>query len=153
MKKAAAIEAGFNSITKELPGDVAQEALLNVVQQLNDDPMLDGILVQLPLPDHIEQSVILKAIDFEKDVDIRLIEAEGGSGRRGTVQARNANGSYTIARVKADVRPLEEVGRREAGFPDGLLHLLDGRRLSRCGGRGGRRRSGSRGRCSRLEEA
>ena len=47
MKKKAAAEAGFHSVTKELPADVEQSELLRTVQQLNNDPAIDGILVQV----------------------------------------------------------------------------------------------------------
>ena len=68
-KKKACAEVGIRSIGRELPGDITQEALLAVVQELNADPEVDGILVQLPLPKHIEEEAILAAIDIRKDVD------------------------------------------------------------------------------------
>ena len=47
MKKAAAAEVGFHSVTKEFPADVGQAELLRTIQQLNDDPAIDGIIVQV----------------------------------------------------------------------------------------------------------
>lgn len=52
---------------QELDADTSQEELLDVVRELNADPAVDGILVQLPLPDHIDQGDILEAIDIDKD--------------------------------------------------------------------------------------
>ncbi len=68
-KKKACAEVGIRSIGRELPGDISQEDLLAVVQELNADPEVDGILVQLPLPKHIDEEAILAAIDIRKDVD------------------------------------------------------------------------------------
>lgn len=69
MKKKAAEECGFKSISKELSDDVSQEDLLAIVKDLNADSSVDGILVQLPLPAHIDQPTVLEAIDCDKDVD------------------------------------------------------------------------------------
>ena len=52
-----------------LGDDISQEELQQVVQELNDDPEVDGILVQLPLPKHIDEEAILGTIDLGKDVD------------------------------------------------------------------------------------
>lgn len=69
MKKKACAEVGITSFGHDLPGDISQEELLKVVRDLNADPDVNGILVQLPLPDHIDDEEILGAIDLEKDVD------------------------------------------------------------------------------------
>jgi 5,10-methylene-tetrahydrofolate dehydrogenase/methenyl tetrahydrofolate cyclohydrolase len=69
MKKKACAEVGIQSFGHDLPADVSQEELLDVVRQLNADPAVHGILVQLPLPDHIDDEAILGAISLEKDVD------------------------------------------------------------------------------------
>lgn len=69
MKKKACAEVGIQSFSVELPGDISQEALLQKVQELNANPEVHGILVQLPLPAHIDEEEILGAISLEKDVD------------------------------------------------------------------------------------
>jgi 5,10-methylene-tetrahydrofolate dehydrogenase/methenyl tetrahydrofolate cyclohydrolase len=69
MKKRACAEAGITSFGRELPMDVSQNELLEVVSELNADPDVHGILVQLPLPDHIDDEAILGAISLSKDVD------------------------------------------------------------------------------------
>ena len=69
MKKRACAEVGITSFGHDLPGDISQEALLKVVRELNDNPEVHGILVQLPLPDHIDEEEVLAAISIEKDVD------------------------------------------------------------------------------------
>ncbi|MEM8861771.1 MAG: bifunctional methylenetetrahydrofolate dehydrogenase/methenyltetrahydrofolate cyclohydrolase FolD [Chloroflexota bacterium] len=68
-KHKACEEVGIRSIGHELPVDISQEDLQAVVQGLNDDPEVDGILVQLPLPKHIDEEAILATIDLGKDVD------------------------------------------------------------------------------------
>ncbi len=69
MKKKACAQVGITSFAHDLPGDISQEELLKVVKEINDDPDVHGILVQLPLPDHIDEEEILGAISLEKDVD------------------------------------------------------------------------------------
>lgn len=68
-KKKGCAEVGFNSFSTDLPETVTEADLLKVVQDYNADPNVHGILVQLPLPKHINDQVILDAIDLEKDVD------------------------------------------------------------------------------------
>lgn len=69
MKQRACEELGIRSIGYQLPGDMTQADLMNVVTKLNNDPNVNGILVQLPLPKHIDEEAILNAISIEKDVD------------------------------------------------------------------------------------
>jgi len=68
-KDRAAREAGLDSATLQLPEGTTEAELLALVQRLNDDPAVDGILVQLPLPAHIRTDAVLDAIDPGKDVD------------------------------------------------------------------------------------
>ncbi len=68
-KGRATREAGMESIEHRLPVDVAEEELLALVATLNADPTIDGILVQLPLPKHIDEQAVISAIDPDKDVD------------------------------------------------------------------------------------
>jgi methylenetetrahydrofolate dehydrogenase (NADP+) / methenyltetrahydrofolate cyclohydrolase len=62
-------EAGFRSETVQLPAETGQAELLAVIDRLNRDPGIHGILVQLPLPDRIDPEAVLAAIDPDKDVD------------------------------------------------------------------------------------
>ena len=68
-KKKACAEVGFNSYEYALPEETTQEELLELVQKLNNDNNVNGILCQLPLPKHIEENAIINAIKAEKDVD------------------------------------------------------------------------------------
>jgi methylenetetrahydrofolate dehydrogenase (NADP+) / methenyltetrahydrofolate cyclohydrolase len=68
-KARTTIEIGLNSIEHRLPAETAELDLLALVAELNADPAIHGILVQLPLPDHIDSNRILDAINPDKDVD------------------------------------------------------------------------------------
>jgi methylenetetrahydrofolate dehydrogenase (NADP+)/methenyltetrahydrofolate cyclohydrolase len=68
-KAKATVEAGMESFEHRLPANVAQAELIALVDGLNADPNMDGILVQLPLPAHIDELVVLLRIDPDKDVD------------------------------------------------------------------------------------
>lgn len=68
-KEKACEEIGMFSDDNRLPADTTQEALLELVARMNADPKIHGILVQLPLPRHIDESAVLLAIDPDKDVD------------------------------------------------------------------------------------
>ncbi len=69
MKKKACRQVGIRSFGHDLPADISQEELLKVVEGLNANPDVHGILVQLPLPKHINEEKILAAVSLEKDVD------------------------------------------------------------------------------------
>ena len=68
-KRRACEEVGIRSRAFDLPADIPEDALLARVDALNADPAIDGILVQLPLPAHIDQETVIERIDPRKDVD------------------------------------------------------------------------------------
>ena len=68
-KVKACNKVGFNSTLIELPEDITEEQLLHEVVLLNNDKEIDGYIVQLPLPEHIDEQKIIMAIDPKKDVD------------------------------------------------------------------------------------
>lgn len=68
-KEKACESIGVFSDDNRLPADTTQEELLALVERMNNDPKINGILVQLPLPKHIDEAAILLAIDPDKDVD------------------------------------------------------------------------------------
>jgi methylenetetrahydrofolate dehydrogenase (NADP+)/methenyltetrahydrofolate cyclohydrolase len=68
-KDKAAAQAGINAQTIRLPADTTQAVLLERIEALNADPSVDGILVQLPLPPHIDAALVVEAVDPAKDVD------------------------------------------------------------------------------------
>lgn len=77
-------EAGMESFEHSLPADTSQEALLALIARLNADPAVHGVLVQLPLPAHLDAESVINAIDPDKDVDgFHILNA----GRLATGQA------------------------------------------------------------------
>lgn len=69
MKKKACDRAGFYSVTHEMPEDISQEAIIKTIEMMNQNPNIDGILIQLPLPKHIDTTKILEIVAPAKDVD------------------------------------------------------------------------------------
>ncbi len=84
-KERSCERVGITSFGKHLPATTSQQELLDLIHQLNQDDQVDGILVQLPLPDHLDAITLLHAIDPDKDVDGlhplnmgRLVRGEDG---------------------------------------------------------------------------
>ena len=69
MKGKACDEVGFYSVTERMPAETPQDVLLRKVDDFNSDPRIHGILVQLPLPKHIDEHKVLERINPQKDVD------------------------------------------------------------------------------------
>jgi methylenetetrahydrofolate dehydrogenase (NADP+)/methenyltetrahydrofolate cyclohydrolase len=95
MKEKACAAAGIFSDEYKLPAETGEAELLALIARLNADVKIDGILVQLPLPDHIDENKILEAISPDKDVDGfhpynvgRLGLERQGSCRRRTFEHR-----------------------------------------------------------------
>ncbi|WP_099826866.1 bifunctional methylenetetrahydrofolate dehydrogenase/methenyltetrahydrofolate cyclohydrolase FolD [Oceaniglobus indicus] len=80
-------EAGMASFEHRLDADTSEDALLAIIRKLNDDPQVHGILVQLPLPDHLDSDLVINAIDPAKDVDGFHISNVGrlGTGQKSMV--------------------------------------------------------------------
>lgn len=68
-KERSCLQVGFNSTVLRLNESITQEELLQIIGKLNEDPQIDGIIVQLPLPAHIDENRIIWAISPDKDVD------------------------------------------------------------------------------------
>ncbi|MDK9693405.1 MAG: bifunctional methylenetetrahydrofolate dehydrogenase/methenyltetrahydrofolate cyclohydrolase FolD [Sulfurimonas sp.] len=69
MKKKACDRVGFYSVTHEMPSDISQTAIENTIKMMNNNPNIDGILIQLPLPKHIDTTKLLELVEPSKDVD------------------------------------------------------------------------------------
>lgn len=68
-KHKACLEVGFNSYQHKLPDETSEEELLTLINELNKNKNVNGILVQLPIPKHINKNKVINAIDVKKDVD------------------------------------------------------------------------------------
>eukprot|EP00941_MAST-03F_sp_MAST-3F-sp1_P000771 g771.t1 len=115
MKEKASAECGFKSVKEVLAEDVKEEELFALVNKLNADPTIDGILVQLPLPEHINQKKILEAIDVHKDVDGFHPYNMGSLARLGEELRQRRDGTEFSFRVAAN----------NACTPLGCVELLD----------------------------
>lgn len=69
MKIKACENCKIESVARKLPENTTQDELLAIIKELDNDPKIDGILVQLPLPSHIQTKYVLEAISYQKDVD------------------------------------------------------------------------------------
>jgi len=81
------VEVGMNSFEHKLPADTSEAELLDLIGKLNADPAVHGILVQLPLPGHLNSDLVINAIDPAKDVDGFHISNVGllGTGQKAMV--------------------------------------------------------------------
>ena len=82
-----AVEAGMASFEHRLPAEISAETLLTLIHQLNEDTLVHGFLVQLPLPDHLDARAVINAISPQKDVDGFHISNVGllGTGQKSMV--------------------------------------------------------------------
>ncbi|MBE0498432.1 MAG: bifunctional methylenetetrahydrofolate dehydrogenase/methenyltetrahydrofolate cyclohydrolase FolD [Campylobacterales bacterium] len=69
MKKKACDKVGFYSVTHEMPADISQDAIEKTIEMMNLNPNIDGILIQLPLPEQIDTTKLLELVSPHKDVD------------------------------------------------------------------------------------
>ena len=69
MKAKACEKVGFYSITHKMPDSISQDEIIATIEMMNNNPRIDGILVQLPLPKHVDTDMILEVINPKKDVD------------------------------------------------------------------------------------
>ena len=108
------VEVGMKSVEHRLDADTSEADLLALVQELNADPTIHGILVQLPLPDHLNEDLVINAIDPAKDVDGFHISNVGllGTGQKSMVPCtplgclmmlREHHGSLSVRQLSNDV--------------------------------------------------
>jgi methylenetetrahydrofolate dehydrogenase (NADP+)/methenyltetrahydrofolate cyclohydrolase len=121
------VEVGMRSIEKRLPEQTSEADLLALIAALNADDSVDGVLVQLPLPKHIDEAAVLAAIRPEKDVDGFHVVNAGllATGGKGVVPCTPAGAMMLIRQVRGDLSGLEAVvvGRSNiVGKP--MAHLL-----------------------------
>lgn len=69
MKERACDEVGIYSVLHKMPSSISEEKILETIKMMNENPNIDGLLVQLPLPSHVDQTKIIEAISAKKDVD------------------------------------------------------------------------------------
>jgi methylenetetrahydrofolate dehydrogenase (NADP+) / methenyltetrahydrofolate cyclohydrolase len=104
-------EAGMRSFDHALPASASERALIDLIARLNDDPAVDGILVQLPLPAHIDAARVIEAVDPAKDVDgfHPLNAGRLSTGVPGLVPCTPLGCLMLIRSVRSDLAGLEAV--------------------------------------------
>ncbi|HEY8964604.1 MAG TPA: tetrahydrofolate dehydrogenase/cyclohydrolase catalytic domain-containing protein, partial [Alphaproteobacteria bacterium] len=107
----ATVEAGLNSFEHRLPDNATQDAVALLIDALNDDNTVDGILLQLPLPDHLNSDPLIQRIKPEKDVDGLTIANVGKlvAGIDGLVPCTPQGSLMLIKSVKKDLTGLNAV--------------------------------------------
>ena len=136
-KKKACEYIGINSLAYELPEETTQEELLKLVDDLNERDDVNGILVQLPLPSHIDEDVIIKAISPKKDVDGFHPQSVGALsiGQNGYVSCTPAGVIQLLKRSGIEIEGKECVilGRSNiVGKPMALLMLRENATITVC---------------------
>ncbi|MEE2997101.1 MAG: bifunctional methylenetetrahydrofolate dehydrogenase/methenyltetrahydrofolate cyclohydrolase FolD [Pseudomonadota bacterium] len=110
-KNRQTIEAGMTSLGKTLPQDTSEADLLAFIDKLNDDPAVNGILVQLPLPDQINTNSVIDVIDPQKDVDGFHLHNVGllAAGREGMVPCTPLGCCILLENLLGDLEGLNAV--------------------------------------------
>lgn len=129
-KKKACEYIGIRSESYELPEETTQDELIALIEKLNDDERIHGILVQLPVPKHIDEDTVIKAISPRKDVDGFHPQSVGALsiGQRGFVSCTPAGIIQLLKRSNIDIEGKEcvVIGRSNiVGKPMALLLLRE----------------------------
>lgn len=129
-KKKACAYVGIESLSYELAEETTQEELLSLIKELNEKKEVNGILVQLPLPEHIDEDAVIRAIDAKKDVDGFHPQSVGALciGQPGFVSCTPAGIIELLKRSGVDIAGKEcvVIGRSNiVGKPMALLLLRE----------------------------
>ncbi|MGL4736849.1 MAG: bifunctional methylenetetrahydrofolate dehydrogenase/methenyltetrahydrofolate cyclohydrolase FolD [Cellulosilyticaceae bacterium] len=136
-KKKACEYIGIKSFSYELPAETSEASLLELVETLNEDPAVQGILVQLPLPKHIDEQKVILAIDPVKDVDGFHVQNVGAlvTGVDGFVSCTPAGIMELLKRYEIQItgKKCVVVGRSNiVGKPVSLLLLRENGTVTMC---------------------
>ena len=136
-KKKACAYIGIRSLAYELPEETTQEELLSLVRELNDRKDVNGILVQLPLPAHIDEDTVIRTIAPEKDVDGFHPQSVGllSIGQKGFVSCTPAGIIQLLKRsgIEIDGKECVVVGRSNiVGKPMAMLLIRENGTVTVC---------------------
>lgn len=136
-KKRACEACGIKSLSYELPEETSEEELLGLIEKLNGDETVNGILVQLPLPTQIDEDKVIRAIDVKKDVDGFHPMSAGAlcTGQKGFVSCTPAGIIQLLKRSGATIAGKEcvVIGRSNiVGKPVALLLLAENGTVTVC---------------------
>ena len=136
-KRKACDEVGFHSLAYDLPESTTREELLQLIDTLNKDPQIDGILIQLPLPEHIPDEEIIERIRHDKDVDgFHPYNIGRLAIRQPVLRSCTPKGVMTLLRhTGIDTKGMHAVivgASNHVGRPMGLELLLAGATVTTC---------------------
>lgn len=136
-KRRACEEVGFVSVAHDLPADTSEATLMALIDELNDDPNIDGILVQLPLPTHIGKENVIERIHPDKDVDgFHPYNVGRLALRQPVLRPCTPRGVITLLeKIGQDLRGMDAVivgASNIVGRPMGLELLLAGCTVTTC---------------------
>lgn len=136
-KKKACAYIGIHSLAYELPQETTQEELLDLVHQLNERSDVNGILVQLPLPEQIDEDTVIRAIDPKKDVDGFHPQSVGllSIGQKGVVSCTPAGIIQLLKRSDIEIEGKEcvVIGRSNiVGKPMAMLLIRENGTVTVC---------------------
>ena len=136
-KKKACHYIGIESLAYELPEETSEQELLDLIQQLNMNPKVNGILVQLPVPKHINEEKVIQAIDPKKDVDGFNVKNVGAlsTGSKGFVSCTPAGIIELLKRSNIEIegKVCVVLGRSNiVGKPMGMLLLKENGTVMMC---------------------
>lgn len=136
-KKKACEYIGIRSLAYELPESTSQEELLALIQKLNEDSTVNGILVQLPLPAHIDEDIVVKSISPSKDVDGFHPQSVGALsiGQKGFISCTPAGIIQLLKRsgIEMEGKECVVIGRSNiVGKPMALLMLRENATVTIC---------------------
>ena len=137
MKEKACDTAGIYSIIQKMPTTISQEKILETISMINNNPNIDGVLVQLPLPKHIDTTKIIEAIDPKKDVDGFHPQNVGALvvGKKGFVSCTPAGIIQLLKRSNIEIagKHCVVIGRSNiVGKPMALLMLRENATVTIC---------------------
>jgi len=125
MKKKACTQVGIASFGYEFPDTVTQEEILSLIAQLNQDTKVHGILIQLPLPKHLDESLILETVDPNKDVDGLHPVNTALLCSMNTHQRQQQQQSSSMTIKSMDWKDLSSIPFHIPCTPQGCIELLD----------------------------
>ncbi len=128
MKKKACEKAGILDLGIDLPSDITEKKLLAQIEAFNQDPRVHGILIQLPLPSHLDERRILEAVDVAKDVDglhPKSFAALAGFGTLGESPETGAGGEVCTEQENFSIGGTNQNGFSIACTALGCVELLD----------------------------
>lgn len=129
--------AGINHVLHHLPSDVTQEKVMSLIDELNQDPFVDGMILQLPIPNHLNEVALIDRISQDKDADgFHVINQGNLYQKRATIYPATPKGIMTLLKhynIQISGLDCVVVGRSNiVGFPVARLLMDEGATITVC---------------------